>query len=139
MRRHNLNVLFVMTALLLAVLLYSCGLPTDGGGPQILPPQTEILEVRVQPDTVAPGDTARFTCIIKDSLDKRFKFHWVIDKGKVLGASLESKTNSQYISESNTVKWVATTTKGHFLFGVFVDNGAIDSSDVRRGFYITVN
>jgi len=139
MRRQNQALLHFVTALLLTVLLYSCGLSSDGGGPQILPHQTEILEVRVQPDTVAPEDTARFSCIIKDSLDKRFKFHWVIDKGKVLGANLESKTNSQYVSESNTIKWVAITTKGQFLFGVFVDNGAIDSSDVRKGFYITVN
>lgn len=46
-------------------------------GPEISPLQTKILEVRVVPDPVVVGDTARFTCIIEDSLDTRFHFRWI--------------------------------------------------------------
>ncbi len=57
---------------------YGSGDDPGIGGPY----QTRILKVLVQPDTVAQGDTTRITCVIKDSLDKRFIFVWQFDMEK---------------------------------------------------------
>ncbi|MEX0779094.1 MAG: hypothetical protein WD491_00070 [Balneolales bacterium] len=64
--------------LLLLFAAYACDDINIGGGLPEPPYQTEILEVRVEPDTVAAGDSVRFTCVIKDSLDDRFIYNWVI-------------------------------------------------------------
>lgn len=121
--------------------LSGCWPAADTGGDQLPPRQTVILGVRVQPDTVAPGDTAFFTCVIEDSLDKRFKFYWTINAGKVIGVKYSDTYEfSGYASDSNTVQWIAPATKEHFLFYVGADDGAVDSSRVESvAFGITVN
>ena len=49
----------------------------SGLGPDPDPvPQTQVLAINLYPDTVAVGDTVLIDCIIKDSLDKSFKFYW---------------------------------------------------------------
>ena len=75
----------------------------DSGGTENRPPQTQILKAYAVPDTVAPGDTARFVCVIKDSTDNRFKFLWYIGQGKVLDAEY-SNTYNGYVSNTNTIK-----------------------------------
>ena len=142
MRRQNKILLLFVTTLLLAVLLYGCGLPSDGGGPQILPHQTEILEVRVQPDTVAPADTASITCVITDSTDTRFKFYWVSGDGKVLGAKLiDGGLGSDYeygSGSSPSIKWIAPDKSDTYSFLVSVDNGSSDSTSVNQNFSVIV-
>ena len=138
MRRKNHTLLHFLTALLLVGLLHACGMYNDGGGDQEHPPQTQILDVKVQPDTVAPGDTASFTCIIKDSTDKRFKFYWVVDTGEVIGAEKQNVGSNEYVSEGNYIKWVAPNKRDQYLLGVIVNNGTKDSVEVREGFLIVV-
>jgi hypothetical protein len=118
-----------------AVLLHACNFPSDSGGDELRPPQTEILDVRVQPDTVAPGDTASLTCVIEDSLDERFLFRWDIDKGEVLGAK---KENNFFISEDDNIRWIAPSKESSYLIGVIADNGSEDSLSAREGFTIVV-
>jgi len=138
MRRKNHTLLHFLTALLLVGLLHACGMYNDGGGDQYHPPQTKILDVKVQPDTVAPGDTARFTCVIKDSTDKRFKFGWLIDAGEVLGAEFIGGNYNEYVSETSSIKWVAPKSKDYYEFTVFANNGSKDSISVQDGFTIVV-
>ena len=140
MRHRNQTLLLFLTALLLVVLLYGCNLPLgDSGGDQIHPPQTKILEVRVQPDTVSPADTASFTCIITDSTDSRFKFYWLIRSGKVEGAKLIDAGYSEYDSgRYRSIKWIAPSKSDTYSFEVIVDNGSTDSVGVERSFSITV-
>jgi len=119
-------------------LLHACGMYNDGGGDQYHPPQTKILDVKVQPDTVAPGDTARFTCIIKDSTDKRFKFYWYIDQGEVLNAKMFDDKPIVYKTKVNNVQWIAPNKSGFHSFTVLTDNGSKDSVSVDESFVIIV-
>ena len=93
------------------------------------PFQTRILEVRVQPNPVAVGDTVTFTCIIEDSLDERFKFSWNFDRS----------SDQDTTTEVNYVKWEAPDTVAVLNHGVNVDNGALDSLAPSRAFRIEVN
>lgn len=136
MRRQNRILLLCVTALLLAVLLYGCGFPIDSGD-DIQSLQTKILKVLVQPDTVAPGDTASFTCVIKDSIDTRFKFYWLIQYGKVEGA-IQYGYYDYKSGNSRSIKWIAPEKSDTYNFEVTVDNGSADSSWVKKSFSITI-
>ncbi len=139
MERENKTLLYFLSAILMAITLYSCGFPTDTGGDQSRPPQTKILKVLVQPDTVAPSDTAAFTCVITDSMDSRFTFYWFIGFGKVEGAKLIGIGNVEYTSESSwSIKWIAPDKSDTYYFLVSVDNGSSDSVSVDKNFSITV-
>ena len=94
-----------------------------------MPYQTRILEVKIQPDTVAVGDTARITCIIRDSTDKRFLFLWHFSRGKILHAMYNSTLQGYTSDTSNYVFWVAPDLNGSFSNDVTVDNG----SDIHTG------
>ena len=138
MRHRNQTLLLFLTALLLVVLLYGCNLPLgDSGGDQIHPPQTKILEVWVQPDTLAPADTASFTCIIADSINTRFKFYWLIQYGKVEGA-IKYGYYDYKSGNSPSIKWIAPEKSDTYNFEVTVDNGSADSAWVKQNFSITV-
>jgi hypothetical protein len=69
--------------LALLAMLPGCDLKLTGGSnpgddqPEI---QTEILAVLIEPDPVVAGDTATFTCIIRDSLDTRFQVSMVFGR-----------------------------------------------------------
>lgn len=139
MKRQHATLSSFLTALLLAALLYACRLPADSGGDEEHPPlQTKILDVKVKPDTVAPGDTASFTCVIEDSLDKRFKFYWLIDKGQVLGAEFIGGNYSAYKSNTNSIRWIAPNLNTYYHFTVYADNGSKDSLSVQYRFLIVV-
>ena len=124
---------------LILILIQACDFPIDTGGDQIRPPQTEILKVVVLPDTVVPGDTAKFACIIKDSLDKKFKFYWQsIYNGQFINEDEYHKPDNSYITYSNSIEWIAPSYKGNVIIQVTVDNGS-DSLYVRSLFSIYVN
>jgi len=109
----------------------------DSGGTENRPPQTQILKAYAVPDTVAPGDTARFVCVIKDSTDNRFKFLWYIGQGKVLDAEY-SNTYNGYVSNTNTIKWEAPIKEGSYSCDVYAYNGSKDSVSVDDVLQITV-
>ena len=79
--------------------------PGDDGPP---PLQTQIFEVRVEPGTVAVGDTARFTAVIKDSTDSRFKYYWSFGGFSSTGGA---------VTEDSTVQWKAPAETGSTTTG----------------------
>jgi len=91
------------------------------------PLQTRILEVLVEPNPVAVGDIATFTCIISDSLYERFRFEWGLDG--VFGDT---------ITQNNKLKWVAPENQREYLHTVRADNGSLYSIAPGRSFSVTV-
>ena len=88
--------------------------------------QTEILEIRINPNPVAAGDTTVFTCVIEDSLDTRFGFSWVVkDVGTVL-------------TDGNQLEWVAPDVPGRYSHGARVFGGDPDKEPPNRSFTVTV-
>ena len=71
MQRKLSSVVYASIFILLAG---GCVEFSTGGDDGQLSPQTQILDVRVEPNPVAVGDTATFTVVILDSLDASFQF-----------------------------------------------------------------
>lgn len=125
------RVVFCLAAVLLTatLLLTGCDLEGIGGtnpgpGPAS---QTDILDVRVEPNPVAVGDTAVFTCVIADSTDERFAFRWVGGGEDVV----ETPT------EDNTTLWIAPDAPGEYRPGVTADNDT-NGAPPSRSFTVTV-
>ncbi len=132
--------LFWLGIVIIALITVSCLTKDYGSGddPGIGGPyQTRILKVLVQPDTVARGDTTRITCVIKDSLDKRFIFVWQLQYGKPINvrdtiwapkADLKAYTSGH----RNYIDWIAPNdTSSGFGLSVRADNHAPDSVAVE--------
>lgn len=113
-----------ITVLAAAILMVQCSGPDPDQ-----PLQTHILEVRIEPNPVAIGDTATFTCIIEDSLDERFRFGWGIEGD----GSLQDT-----ITQKNVFEWEAPDDPKEYLHTVNVDNGSQDSLPASRSFTISV-
>ena len=104
------------------------GLPGGSNpGEDQLPLQTKILRVEAAPDTVAVGDTVRFTCVIEDSTDGRFRFRWNLRPGEPRGA----------ITDENFVLWKAAVEPGSYTLGVTAYNDT-DGTPPSKQFEITV-
>jgi hypothetical protein len=101
-----------------------CDFPTGGEHPPVY--QTKILDVLVEPNPVAIGDTALFTVIIRDSLDTSFRFTW-------FGGSL-----SWQITEQNSIRWVADVPAGHYNFALTADNGIQEEVPPTHEFVVLV-
>ncbi len=117
---------------------YGSGDDPGIGGPY----QTRILKVLVQPDTVAQGDTTRITCVIKDSLDKRFIFVWQFDYGKALDVrdtvwSSITGLNAFTSGHRNYIDFI-TNKSGYNWVNVRADNHTKDSLAVESGNAIIV-
>jgi hypothetical protein len=143
MKTKHTSFLLFLAAFLTALFLHGCWFsnsPCVGGcGDTYKPPQTNILKVLVQPDTVAPGDTARFICIIKDSTDKRFHFDWIIDSGEILEGKLIIHNPPTYRTNTNSIRWIAPDSTGHLIsFTVTVNNESKDSAAVDDSFTIFI-
>ena len=66
--------------LFLAAALVACDIgppatapPSTGGGPQ-----TRVVRLTLDPDTVAVGDTTPIHVVIEDSLDTRYRYVWLM-------------------------------------------------------------
>ena len=74
-------------SLLLTVGLLACLAACDSIGVNTRPPgpgpapQTRVLRLTLDPDTVVVGDTTLITVAIEDSLDARFRYDWIIPSG----------------------------------------------------------
>lgn len=138
MRCHLLKSAPVWLIVSLTIAVPACFYTADGGEKEISP-QTHILDVLVEPDTVAPQDTATFTCIIEDSTDKRFKFYWVIDSGVALsGEVTDPEYPSRFRTDNNKMRWKRPQKLGFYSFEVTANNGSKDSLGVRSSFSIVV-
>ncbi len=115
-----------------------CELPYgDSEPPEEIPPQTEILAVKVDPNPVALGDTTRVTVVIRDSLDTRFRYTWATAPGfQVVGAP---QRQSQITDTNRVLLAVVADVPRTYRVNVFVDNGTFpEAQKVQRGFDITV-
>ena len=107
----------------------------SGLGPDPDPvPQTQVLAINLYPDTVAVGDTVLIDCIIKDSLDKSFKFYW----------DLSSPIEVDSTIYGNRIKWKAKRTSEipgsvvNVSTGVRIDKGSNNLVQVIELFDIPV-
>ena len=146
-KRGFMNHLLWLGIIIVTLLTVSCqiNLGDSGGDPGIGGPyQTQILKVLVQPDTIARGDTTRITCVIKDSLDKRFIFVWQLQYGRPINAkdtiwAPKVDLKAYTTGHQNYIDWVAPTdTAGFFGFGVRADNKEKYSLPAESGSAIIV-
>ncbi len=119
---------------------------SDGGGDTGIGGinQTQILKVYANPFNIKRGDTTRITCVIKDSLDKRFIFVWQFSYGKALDVRDTVWTTQGIIKayssgHRNFINWVAPTdTSGFFGITMRADNHTPDSVAVERAAGVNV-
>lgn len=114
------------------ILVLSCDTNAFRGGKQDapLPPATTILEVRVEPDTVAVGEITSFTCIIADSLDTGFVYTWT------LGAEFGFHRSQTSV---NSIEWRAPKRAQTYQHIVYVnDSDGASTVSVSRTFFVTV-
>jgi hypothetical protein len=103
-----------IAVVLIATLVAGCDFSPGGGeNPPVF--QTEILEVRVEPNPVAVGDTTTLTVIIEDSLDTSFRFSWFIP-------------GPDTTTEINQLLWIADIDPGTHSAVVSADNGNYENS-----------
>jgi len=96
------------------------------GGEEYRPFVTEILDVRVEPNPVPVGDTAVFTCVVKDSTDTTLSFVWF------LGGELDT-------TRTNQTKWTAPSDTGTYNYKVQVTRpGDADVQSTQERFTVTV-
>lgn len=91
--------------------------------------QTQILNVIVTPDTISLGDTARFECVIRDSLDERFRFRWVLNR------------DTNVLTDTPVLYWDTSDYEhtGLIQHSVRANNGTDpDSVSVQRSFTIYI-
>jgi hypothetical protein len=113
----------IAAGLTAALLLPGCEFGT--GQPD--PPATEILRVEVEPNPVAVGDTAVFTCVIEDSLESGLIFKWNFQG---LGPIITTDTNQ--------VRWTAPQDSGVYVHQVEVSRRESGFEPVQQPFDVTV-
>lgn len=128
MRRQRLFTLNALLAtLLVAVLPAGCNFEIGGGKPDPPPEfQTRILEIKIDPNPVAPGDSVQFTCVIEDSLDPSFEFRWFIDGMNTI------------VTDTNILKIKTPEKQGTYNGGVEADNGDTEKLSPNKGFWFEV-
>ena len=130
------RVLTLTSALTLTLLYVGCdAFPETEPEDPVPPAQTEIVRIEVVPNPVAAEDTALFRVVIKDSLDKRFKYRWTKALGNFVGVDEQVRGLT---TDTNSVRWVAPSELGTFGFTVRPDNGSRDSLATGSSFNVTV-
>ena len=67
------------------LLLAACDVGVEAIPPrEPSPPQTRVVRLTLDPDTVAVGDTTLITVVIEDSLDARFRYEWGMPRESML-------------------------------------------------------
>jgi hypothetical protein len=111
----------------LIVMAAGCGEWPSGGEGGLHPGfETEILEVQVEPNPVIQGDTTTFTCIMRDSLDTRFRFRWATNPPGLT------------TTEENQLHWIASKNPGTHTFSVAADNGDPNRVSPIEEFHVTI-
>ncbi|MEX0610256.1 MAG: hypothetical protein WD016_08810 [Balneolaceae bacterium] len=133
--KHETNFLITIIVAVFATMT-DCG----GGAPDPEPTfdyQTEILEVRILPDTVAVGDTVLFHCVIEDSLDPSFEFNWLLPdvvlipvNGTIKGSKVRWKAQRYFGANPGEIVEAS--------FGVLVDNGDESKDPVNETFHFYI-
>jgi hypothetical protein len=115
-----------LSALVLTAALWLTGCDSIGGGNEYRPRVTEILRVEVEPNPVAAGDTAIFTCVVEDSSDLSLSFEWFV------AGEVET-------TPANSLEWVAPLEDSTYHPKVEVTRpGDADVQDTQKRFSVTV-
>ena len=121
------------------MVLIACDLSSLGGSGAPYPLQIKILSIKVRPDTVAPGDTASFTCVFVDSSLTNLKFFWYIPYGTAIGGKDTTYGgNPVHMTLQNHIRWKAPSQSGTYGLEVFEDNGTKETAPVDEGFRVPV-
>jgi hypothetical protein len=115
------------SALVLTAALSLAGCDIFGkGGNEYRPWVTDILRVEVEPNPVAAGDTAVFTCVVEDSSDLSLSFEWFV------AGEVET-------TPANSLEWVAPLEDSTYHPKVEVTRpGDADVQDTQKRFSVTV-
>lgn len=105
--------------LLAALVLAGCDCCPMGGQD---PLATEIIEIRVEPNPVAVGETTTFTIVIKDSTAGGFSYYWAVPGG--------AETTVPHYT------WTVDTEPGEYRLSVRVSRTGFEA--VGRPFTVTV-
>lgn len=129
----------ILSSLICALILFNgCDAYGTRGTPPDPPPepQTEILEIRLDPDTVAVGDTVLIHAVIRDSLDSRFVYDWRLNEARIVPVNgITTGPKIRYIApRTSDVAGEVIDVSG----GVEIDNGSTDSTKVTENFDIPV-
>ena len=92
--------------------------------------------MEVIPELVAVSDTALFRVVIEDSLDTRFRYGWTRAVGEFVGVGPRFRAAT---TDTNSIRWVASSDPGIYGFSVRVDNGSRDSTAVGQSFRVSVS
>lgn len=95
-----------------ALSLSGCDIPTGKDDPLA----TEILRVEVEPNPVAVGDTAVFTCVVKDSMDPDLQYQWELEDGPVPYPT----------TDTNQYCWEAPSDTGRYTHLIEVSRPEVD-------------
>ena len=96
------------------LLLTSCDLGFLGSKGD--PPATEILRVEVEPNPVAVGDTAIFTCVVTDSTDSDLQYQWELEEGPIPYPE----------TDTNQYRWESPSDTGRYIHQVEVSRTDVD-------------
>ena len=98
------------------------------GGEEYRPFVTEILDVHVEPNPVAAGDTAVFTCVVEDSADTTLAFKWFLEN-----------TFGVVETDTSQFKWTAPSEAKTYSHKVRVFRpGDADVQSTQERFTVTV-
>lgn len=90
-------------------------------------PLTVVLDVRVNPNPVAQGDTAVFKAVIRDSTDDSFRFAWSLSGQNTV------------VTEGPTLRWLAQVVPGSYSGVVSVRKDGDSRPWPNRSFTIVVS
>jgi hypothetical protein len=109
---HSFFLLLLAAGLTPALLLPGCEFGT--GKPD--PLATEILRVEVEPNPVALGDTAVFTCVVKDSMNPDLQYQWELENGPIPYPT----------TDTNQYRWEAPPDTGRYTHVVEVSRPEVE-------------
>lgn len=122
---HRFSFPLLAAGLITALLFSGC---ESFGGDEYRPKVTDILDVPVEPNPVAVGDTAVFTCIVEDSLDESLSFYWDL-----------AGLSPTFTTDTNQYRWAAPSDTGTYRHQVEVNRPGDASVDhTQEYFEVTV-
>jgi hypothetical protein len=102
------RLVFFVFALVLAGCEFGTGQPD--------PLATEILRVEIEPNPVAVGDTAVFTCVVKDSTNPDLQYQWELEDGPIPYPT----------TDTNQYRWEAPSDTGRYTHVVEVSRPEVE-------------
>jgi len=110
------------------VILSSCSEPWSGDWDRPVP-LTEILRIEYNPERIVVGDSVRFKCVIRDSLDESYHFDWRFTADSFM---LRRVSDNPFIT-------VLFDSAGVYQVRIVANNSQINNLGAVKNLTITVN